>query len=169
MLIKNGFVCLHILICRNQKICHRHARPVHPFWQFLYVQLCSSMQNLFLNCRNLNLSFFQNYRWNHFLNFLICQSWTLFLNLPICRSLNLNLNQIFQNRNVHHRARLPLPFWQFGSVLIGSLMQSLVVKFHFRFLTGLCLMIPNQIRLESLHLLTRNRNYLGSHLCLCQK
>lgn len=159
LLIRNGFVCLRNLTFQNQKTFLRRAKPVRPFWQFLYVQLCSWMQNLFLKFRNR----FRNYYLKCFPSFRTCQNWILFLILQTC--LSRSLNQIFRNRNVHHHARLPRPSWQFGSVLIGSSMQSLGLKFRFRFLTGLCLMIRNPIRLGNRRLVTRNLNYLANRPC----
>lgn len=133
-----NYVCLRI---RNDlKIFRLRGMPGLPFWLFLYAQIYSSQQILFLNFLSLSLS----------LNLLFLSYYYCFL---------ISMNLLFLSRNLSskiclHHVKPDLPFWLFSYAQLCSWKRNLFLKYHLPMMTCLCLLIGSR---------NQNLNVLGNY------
>ncbi len=133
-----NYVCLRI---RNDlKIFRLRGKPGLPFWLFLYAQIYSLQQILFLN--------FLNWSWSSSLLFLSCYCcFLIWMNL-------LFLNWSLSLKIYLHHEKPGLPFWLFLYAQLYSWKRNLFLKYHLLMMTCLGLLIWSR---------NQNLNVRGNH------
>lgn len=138
----NYYVCLQIRICPNLKIFRHHEKPVRPYEQFSYVLLYSLKRNLFLKFLSPILSL--NLDLNRYYCLILSRLFRFQILSLICQNLNWNriLILILHGSRLYHlREKLRLPYERFSYVQLYSWKQNLFLKFRYRMMTCLFLLI----------------------------